>query len=66
LASLTHSDAERPYMRPRILAESTGAGILRAYIESSLAFMREHLGRPPRRHEEASYPNPRVAGRGFE
>jgi hypothetical protein len=29
-------------MRPRILAESTGAGILRAYIESSLAFMREH------------------------
>lgn len=29
-------------MRPHILAESTGAGILRAYIESSLAFMREH------------------------
>jgi AcrR family transcriptional regulator len=30
------------YMRPRILAESTGPGILRAYIESNLAFMREH------------------------
>ncbi|HWG01459.1 MAG TPA: TetR family transcriptional regulator [Trebonia sp.] len=30
------------YMRPRILAESTGPGTLRAYIESNLAFMREH------------------------
>ena len=30
------------YMRPRILAESTGSGALRAYIESNLAFMREH------------------------
>jgi TetR/AcrR family fatty acid metabolism transcriptional regulator len=30
------------YMIPRILAESSGAGMLRAYIESNLAFMREH------------------------
>jgi AcrR family transcriptional regulator len=32
----------KAYMRPRIAAESSGAGILRAYIESNLAFMREH------------------------
>lgn len=30
------------YLRPRIEAEPTGAGMLRAYIESSLAFMREN------------------------
>jgi TetR/AcrR family fatty acid metabolism transcriptional regulator len=30
------------YMTPRILAESSGAGMLRAYIESNLAFMREN------------------------
>ena len=30
------------YMLPRILAESSGAGMLRAYIESNLAFMREY------------------------
>jgi TetR/AcrR family fatty acid metabolism transcriptional regulator len=30
------------YMRPRIEAESTGAGMLRAYIESNLAFLREN------------------------
>jgi AcrR family transcriptional regulator len=30
------------YMIPRILAQSSGAGMLRAYIESNLAFMREH------------------------
>jgi AcrR family transcriptional regulator len=30
------------YMLPRILAESSGAGALRAYLESNLAFMREH------------------------
>jgi TetR/AcrR family fatty acid metabolism transcriptional regulator len=30
------------YMVPRILAESSGAGRLRAYIESNLAFMREY------------------------
>jgi AcrR family transcriptional regulator len=33
----------RAYMRPRILAQaSTSSGFLRAYIESNLAFMREH------------------------
>ncbi len=31
------------YMQPRIIAEmSTGPGFLRAYIESNLAFMRDH------------------------
>jgi TetR/AcrR family fatty acid metabolism transcriptional regulator len=30
------------YMRPRIEAQSTGAGMLRAYIESNLAFLREN------------------------
>lgn len=30
------------YMRPRILAESTGPAMLRAYIASNLEFMREH------------------------
>jgi TetR/AcrR family transcriptional regulator, fatty acid metabolism regulator protein len=30
------------YMRPRIEAQSTGAGTLRAYIESNLAFLREN------------------------
>ena len=30
------------YMRPRIEAQSTGAGILRAYIESNLDVMREN------------------------
>jgi hypothetical protein len=29
-------------MRPRILAQSTGSGMLRAYIESNLAFVREY------------------------
>ena len=33
----------KAYMRPRILAQaSTGPGFLRAYIESNLAFMRDH------------------------
>jgi AcrR family transcriptional regulator len=32
----------KAYMRPRILAESTGPGTLRAYIESNLAFMNEY------------------------
>jgi AcrR family transcriptional regulator len=33
----------KAYMRPRILAQaSTGSGFLQAYIESNLAFMREH------------------------
>jgi AcrR family transcriptional regulator len=30
------------YIRPRIIAESTGPAMLRAYIASNLAFMREH------------------------
>jgi len=30
------------YMVPRILAERSGRGVLRAYIESNLAFMRDH------------------------
>jgi len=30
------------YMRPRIIAESTGPAMLRAYIASNLTFMREH------------------------
>jgi TetR/AcrR family transcriptional regulator, fatty acid metabolism regulator protein len=30
------------YMLPRVLAESSGASMLRAYIESNLAFMREY------------------------
>ena len=30
------------YMRPRVEAESTGVGTLRAYIESNLAFMAEN------------------------
>src|SRR5215469_14400936 len=30
------------YMRPRIIAGSTGPGMLRAYIDSNLAFMREN------------------------
>ncbi|MGH9093055.1 MAG: TetR/AcrR family transcriptional regulator [Acidimicrobiales bacterium] len=34
--------AGRAYMLPRILAETTGPATLRAYIESNLAFMREH------------------------
>src|SRR5487761_1413868 len=35
-------EAGRAYMIPRIFAESTGPATLRAYIESNLAFMREH------------------------
>lgn len=30
------------FMRPRIEAEPTAPGMLRAYVESNLAFMREH------------------------
>jgi AcrR family transcriptional regulator len=30
------------YIRPRVLAESAGPAMLRAYIESNLAFMRDH------------------------
>jgi TetR/AcrR family transcriptional regulator, fatty acid metabolism regulator protein len=35
-------EAGRGYMIPRILAETTGPATLRTYIESNLAFMREH------------------------
>jgi AcrR family transcriptional regulator len=35
-------DQSRAYMLPRITAESTGPGALRAYIESNLVFIREH------------------------
>ncbi len=35
-------EAGKAYMIPRILAEAPGPGMLRAYIESNLGFMREH------------------------
>ncbi len=35
-------EAGRTYILPRVFAESTGPALLRAYIESNLAFMREH------------------------
>jgi AcrR family transcriptional regulator len=35
-------EAGKVYMIPRILAKPPGPGMLRAYIESNLAFMREH------------------------
>jgi TetR/AcrR family transcriptional regulator, fatty acid metabolism regulator protein len=35
-------EAGRAYIIPRVLAQSTGPATLRAYIESTLAFMREH------------------------
>jgi len=35
-------EQSRAYMLPRITAESTGPGTVRAYIESNLAFIREH------------------------
>ncbi len=35
-------DQAKEYMWPPIFAASTGPGVLRAYIESSLAFTREH------------------------
>jgi TetR/AcrR family transcriptional regulator, fatty acid metabolism regulator protein len=35
-------EAGRAYILPRVLSESTGPAIVRAYIESNLAFMREH------------------------
>jgi AcrR family transcriptional regulator len=35
-------EAARAYIIPRVFAESTGPTRLRAYIESNLAFMREH------------------------
>ena len=35
-------EAGKAYMIPRILAKPPGPGMLRTYIESNLAFMREH------------------------
>ena len=35
-------EAGRAYILPRVLAAPTGPAMLRAYIESNLAFMREH------------------------
>ena len=44
IKQVVHEAAEeaKAYIRPRVLAESTGPGTLRAYIESNLAFMRDH------------------------
>jgi AcrR family transcriptional regulator len=44
IKQVVHQAAEqaKAYIRPRILAQSTGQGMLRAYIESNLAFMRDH------------------------
>jgi TetR/AcrR family transcriptional regulator, fatty acid metabolism regulator protein len=44
IKQVVHEAAEeaKAYIRPRVLAESTGPGMLRAYIESNLAFMRDH------------------------
>lgn len=35
-------EAGRAYILPRVFSQSTGPAMLRAYIESNLAFMREH------------------------
>ena len=44
MRQVVHEAAEeaKAYIRPLVLAESTGPGMLRAYIESNLAFMRDH------------------------
>lgn len=44
IKQVVHEAAEQAiaYIRPRVLAESTGPAMLRAYIESNLAFMRDH------------------------
>ena len=44
IKQVVHQAAEeaKAYIRPRVLAESTGPGMLRAYIDSNLAFMGEH------------------------
>ena len=36
------AEAGQAYMRPRVLAETAGPGMLADYIESNLAFMRDH------------------------
>lgn len=44
IKQVVHQAAEeaKAYIRPRVLAESTGPETLRAYINSNLAFMRDH------------------------
>jgi AcrR family transcriptional regulator len=44
IKQVVHEAAEQAiaHIRPRVLAESTGPGTLRAYIQSNLAFMRDH------------------------
>jgi TetR/AcrR family fatty acid metabolism transcriptional regulator len=44
IKQVVHEAAEQAiaYIRPRVLAKSTGPETLRAYIESNLAFMRDH------------------------
>jgi AcrR family transcriptional regulator len=44
IKQVVHEAAEQAiaYIRPRVLAASTGPAMLRAYIESNLAFMRDH------------------------
>jgi AcrR family transcriptional regulator len=44
IKQVVHEAAEQAvaYIRPRVLVESTGPEMLRAYIESNLAFMRDH------------------------
>ena len=44
IKQVVHEAAEQAiaYIRPRILAESTGPAMLRAYIAANLAFMRDH------------------------
>jgi AcrR family transcriptional regulator len=44
IKQVVHEAAEQAiaYIRPRVLAASTGPAMLQAYIESNLAFMRDH------------------------
>jgi len=44
IKQIVHEAAEeaKAYIRPRILAESSGPEMLQAYIESNLGFMRDH------------------------
>jgi len=44
IKQVIHEAAEeaKAYIRPRILAESTGPEMVRAYIQSTLGFMRDH------------------------
>ena len=60
-------DKSRAYMLPRITSESTGPGMLRAYIESNLAFIREHRNLliaivEIARHRAAEGTAPRIPG----